>query len=268
MLRTWTTIAGLQILFLVFLAAVSRAAARDALQPETSRKVLHTGAGLLALVLPSAFRDLWPVLLLAALTAVALALIRMLPPMRMRFGAAAYRVSRPSYGEFYFSLAVVALFWLAEGQSSLLFTIPVLILTLADTTGALVGSRYGTIWYGSAHKTLEGSFAFAGVAFLCIQGTLVLWSSAGRAEALLIAATLALLVTLLEASVSRGRDNLFIPIGCYILLRCLLPLTAGALVLCFTAALVLILVVAACVVYLRTGIPWMKSSKSLPMRST
>ncbi len=156
MLTTWTTVAVLQAIFLVFLAAVSRAAAREALQPETSRKVLHTGAGLLTLVLPFAFRDLWPVVLLAVMTAAALAVIRLLPAMRMLFGAAAYRVGRSSYGEFYFLLAVVTLFWWTEGQSSLLFTIPVLILTLADTAGALVGSRYGRMRYGSAHKTVEG----------------------------------------------------------------------------------------------------------------
>ena len=268
MLTTWTTVAVLQAIFLVFLAAVSRAAAREALQPETSRKVLHTGAGLLTLVLPFVFRDLWPVALLAVTTAAALAVIRLLPAMRMRFGAAAYRVCRSSYGEFYFLLAVVALFWLTEGQSSLLFTIPVLILTLADTAGALVGSRYGRLWYGNGHKTVEGSIAFAAVAFLCAQGPLLLWSSGGRAESFLIAATLALLVALVEASVRRGRDNLLIPIGGYVLLRCLLPLTVGTLLICFTAALVLVLFVASCVVYLRMGMPWMKSSRSLPMRST
>ena len=60
------------------------------------------------------------------MTASALAVIRLLPAMRMRFGAAAYRVCRSSYGEFYFLLAVVTLFWWTAGQSSLLFTIPVL----------------------------------------------------------------------------------------------------------------------------------------------
>jgi phytol kinase len=268
MLTTWTTVAVLQAIFLMFLAAVSRAAAREALQPETSRKVLHTGAGLLTLVLPFAFRDLWPVALLAVMTAAALAVIRLLPAMRMRFGAAAYRVGRSSYGEFYFLLAVVALFWLAEGQSALLFTIPVLILTLADTAGALAGSRYGRCWYGSWHKTVEGSIAFAAIAFLCAHGPLLLWTSIGRAESFLIAATLALLVTLIEASAWRGRDNLLIPIGSYILLRCFLPLTLGTLVICFTAALVLVLVIASCVVYLRMGMPWMKSSRSSAIRST
>jgi phytol kinase len=268
MLTTLATVAVLQALFLVFLAAVSRAAAREALQPELSRKVLHTGAGLLTLVLPFAFRDLWPVVLLTAMTASALTVIRLLPAMRTLFGAAAYRVGRASYGEFYFSLAVVALFWWTEGQSSLLFTIPILILTLADTAGALVGSRHGRMGYGTAHKTVEGSIAFAAVAFLCVLGPLLLWSSVGRAESFLIAATLALLVTLIEASVWRGRDNLLIPLGGCILLRCFLPMTVGTLVICFTAALVLVLFIASCVVYLRMGIPWMKSSRSLPVRST
>ena len=203
------------------------------------------------------------------MTAAALAVIRLLPAMRMLFGAAAYRVGRSSYGEFYFLLAVVALFWWTEGQSSLLFTIPVLILTLADTAGALVGSRHGRMRYGSAHKTVEGSIAFAAVAFLCVLGPLLLWSSVGRAESFLIAATLALLVDADRGQrLARARQ----PVDTHRRLRPASLLSASD---CWNTgdsvsrrALVLVLFIASCVVYLRMGIPWMKSSRSLPMRST
>jgi phytol kinase len=268
MLTTWTAVVALQVIFLVFLAAVSGAAACDKLRPETSRKVLHTGAGLLTLALPFAFHDLWPVVLLVAVTAAALAVVRLIPAVRRRFGAAAYRVARASYGEFYFLLAVVTLFWLTEAQSSILFAIPVLVLTLADTTAALVGSRYGPTPHAGARKTIEGSMAFAAVAVLCVSVPLLLWTAVGRVESLLIAATTALLLMLVEACAGRGRDNLLLPLGGYLLLRGLLPLAVGTLTICFAATLVLVLFIATCVVYFRMGTPWMKSSRSLPMRTT
>ena len=248
MLTTWTAVVALQVIFLALVAAVSGAAAREQLRPETSRKVLHTGAGLLTLVLPFAFRDLWPVVLLVAGTAAALAVIRFIPAVRTQFGAGAYRVARASYGEFYFLLGVVTLFWLTEAQSSVLFAIPVLVLTLADTTAALVGSRYGLTPHASARKTIEGSMAFAAMAVLCVTVPLLLWTSVGGVESLLIAATMALLLMLLEACAGRGRDNLLIPLGGYLLLRSLLPLAAGTLAICFAATLVLVLFIATWVV--------------------
>ena len=42
-----------------------------------------------------------------------------------------------------FPLSVALLFWLTRGEHPLLFVIPVLMLTLADATCALIGRRYG-----------------------------------------------------------------------------------------------------------------------------
>jgi phytol kinase len=73
---------------------------------------------------------------------------------------------------------------------------------------------------------------------------LLLWSSVGRTESLLLGATLALLVMLLEGSAWRGLDNLFIPIGGYFLLRAYLPMDAAALLarLVVTSIIVLLIV--------------------------
>ena len=67
------------------------------------------------------------------------------------------------------------------------------------------------------------------MAFFCIHVPLLVWSSAGRAETLLIALTMALLVMVLEGSAWRGLDNLFIPIGGFFLLQTFLTLDAQAL---------------------------------------
>jgi phytol kinase len=285
MLTVLAAAAALQAAFLVLLGGLSRAANEAAVRPETSRKLLHTGAGVLTLALPFVFHDVWPIVLLTGSNAAVLAAIRFVPAVRARFGAAAYRVDRSTFGEFYFLASVPTLFWLTQGQSPLLFVIPILILTLADATSALVGARYGLTPYSRAHKTLEGSLAFAAVGFLCVHVPLLLWTSVGRAESLLIAATLALLVTLLEASVWRGRDNLLIPIGGYLLLRHCLTLTTEALALRLAAASFLFALVGLYVVLahrrrggqapapllsrssrlcVRESRPWTESSRSLP----
>jgi phytol kinase len=208
--------------------------------------MFHTGSGVLTLSFPYLFRQTWPVLVLTGTSALLVAGVKFLPALRDRFGGVANRVERTTLGELYFPLSVGLLFWLTRGSNPLLFVIPVLMLTFADATCALVGSRYGMTRYLGANKSLEGSVAFVAIAFLCVHVPLLLWSEVGRAESLLIAATLALLVMLLEGSAWRGLDNLFIPIGGYFLLRAYLPLDAAALLprLLVTVALVTVIVLA------------------------
>ena len=230
--------------FLVLFTALEGCARRGLLSPEATRKLLHTGSGLLTLSFPFVFHDFWPVLLLTSASAGLLAIVRFVPLVRGRLAGVTTRVGRVSLGELYFPLSVALLFWLTLGRDPLLFIIPILVLTLADATGALVGVRYGLTRYSGTSKSLEGSVAFAAVAFLCIHVPLLARSDVGRVESLLIAATLALLVMLLEGSAWRGLDNLFIPIGGYVLLRSYLGLDATALAARFavTSGLVALIV--------------------------
>jgi phytol kinase len=224
----WAGIAAaLSAFLLVFLAIAAYARAGGS--PELTRKLLHTGSGLLTLMFPFVFRDTWPVLLLTGASALLVGAAKFVPSLRPRLGGAASGVARTTLGEIYFPLAVALLFWLTRGADPLLFVVPVLVLTYADATCALVGQRYGTLPYTGTSKSLEGSVAFLVVAFFCVHVPLLLWSGTGRTETLLIAATLALLVMLLEGSAWRGLDNLFIPIGGYFLLRAYLTLDASAL---------------------------------------
>ena len=127
-------------------------------------------------------------------------------------------------GEIYFPLSVALLFWLTRGEHPLLFVVPVLLLTLADATSALVGARYGLTPYTGGNKSFEGSVAFVVVAFFCVHVPLLLWSDVGRTESLLIGRRWRSSSMLLEGSAWRGLDNLFIPIGGYFLLRAYLPM--------------------------------------------
>ena len=217
-----------------------------AARPETTRKMFHTGSGMLTLAFPFLFRETWPVLVLTGASAAFIAAIKFLPPLRRRVGGVANRVDRSTLGEIYFPASVALLFWLTRGESVLLFVIPILVLTFADATCAIVGRRYGLTRYVGASKSLEGSVAFVVVAFFCIHVPLLLWSPVGRAESLMIAITLGLLVMVLEGSAWRGLDNFFIPIGGYFLLRAYLEMEAAALFvrLLVTCGLVALIVLA------------------------
>ena len=243
---TWAGMAIALGAFLVLFGGLQVYARATGARPETTRKLFHTGSGVLTLAFPFLFHQTWPVLVLTGTSALLVSAVKFVPALRDRFGRVANRVERTTLGEVYFPISVGLLFWLTRGSHPLLFVIPVLMLTFADATCALVGSRYGMTRYVGASKTLEGSVGFVAVAFLCVHVPLLLWSDVGRAESLLIAATLALLVMLLEGSAWRGLDNLFIPIGGYFLLRAYLPLDAAALLprLLVTVALVIFIVLA------------------------
>lgn len=224
--RPWIAIIVFLAAFLALVAALILVSRLRAPHPEVTRKLLHTGSGLLTLLFPFLFSELWPVLLLTAGSALMVGVLKLVPAARRHSGRMVDGVGRTTWGEIYFPISVAVVFWLSMGQSPLLFCIPILVLTLADATGAVIGMRYGTIQYTGAAKSLEGSVAFVVVAFFCVHVPLLLWGSVGRLESLLIAITLALIVMLLEGSAWRGLDNLFIPIGGFYLLRAYLPMSS------------------------------------------
>ncbi len=214
---------------------------RERVSAELARKLVHIGMGLMTLSFPWLFCESWPVIALAALTVVALLVVRLMPAWRRRVGGALHDVARRSLGEIYFPASVAVVFVLARGEA-ILFVVPMLILTLADALAALVGVRYGAAHYTTmeGRKSTEGSVAFFVVAFLSAHVPLLLFTDVGRAESLLIGLTLGLLVMLLEAVAWRGLDNLFIPLGGFVLLKAYLAMgvTDLALRLGVTVALV------------------------------
>lgn len=221
-------------------------------RPETTRKLLHLGMGLIALTFPFIFHSALPVLLingtfLLLLTAQSTVGQRFLSAMRLRAGAflppeqprstrtslyrrsqndwhhLTSRVNRKTAGEFYFPLAIALLF-LLTGNDPLLFCIPVLILTIADSAAALIGCHYGHHAYRTAagRKSVEGSAAFFLSTFLLTQLPLLLFTSLSPTTAIVIAAFLALTMTIVEALSWNGLDNLLLPLASFALLNLLL----------------------------------------------
>ncbi|NBB80061.1 MAG: hypothetical protein GVY36_11565 [Verrucomicrobia bacterium] len=187
------------------------------LPPELSRKAVHLILGLACLSFPWLFKSFWPVGLLC------LASISSLLWLRKQKGAlnsVLHAVPRESWGDLCFPIAVALLFLLMRDPIPD-YIVPLLLLTLADAVGALIGVRYGQSKYSTdeGFKSLEGSLAFFLTAFLCTHICLLLGTATGRAESLLIAAIIGLLIMLLEGISRRGMDNLWIPLASHLLVN-------------------------------------------------
>jgi len=235
---------GMSLIFAIFIAllvALRWYQRRSERRPEVVRKLMHVGMGLVTLSLPWLFAEAWPVLALAVLSIAVLIALRVIPRWRQTLGCVIGGVHRRSFGEIYFAASAAILFAGAQGDA-ILFYVPMLILTLADAASALIGLRYGALRFGApgGEKSAEGSIAFFVVAFLSAHITLLLATGVSRVESLLIAATLALLLTLVEAMAWRGLDNLFIPLGGFVLLNSLLMMDAATLLKHLAVALLLV----------------------------
>jgi phytol kinase len=241
MLNPWLAIALVLIILLGLMVALRLVQYYFSPHPEVVRKLLHIPMGLLTLTFPWLFHTSFPVVLLAIFATAWLTLLRIYKPLRQTLGSVLGGVERRSLGELYFSIAVAILFVLSDGNA-ILFCIPMLILTLADAMAALVGVTYGKLHYAATdgQKSAEGSLAFFTLAFFSTHIPLLLATDTGRAESLLIAVIIGLLVMLLEAIAWLGLDNLFIPLGGFILLKTHLEMDVPALLLRLAITVVLV----------------------------
>ena len=206
--------------------------------PEILRKLMHVFMGLVAATFPWLFDQAWPVLVLAGGSLVALILVRSGSSLTRSVKGVLHGVERASWGELLFPVSVAFVFVLAEGDP-LFYSVPILILTLADAVAALIGVYYGQIQFKTLEgsKSIEGSLAFFIVTFLCVHVAVLLYTETGRAESLLIGLLMGVIVMMFEAVAWRGLDNLFVPVASYALLKSYIDLDATAL----TVRLVIIL---------------------------
>lgn len=238
----WAGILLVVVTLLGMLGILRWARARFGLHPEVSRKVAHVGLGFAALSYPWLFGELWPVLVLGALSLVTLVGLRTVPALRASMSGVVHGVERRTGGDIYFPLAATGVFLLAAREAEwTLYVIPILTLTLADAIAALIGVFYGQTRFTGADgvKSLEGSVAFLVVAFLAAHVPLLLLTNTGRAESLLIGLIFGVLTMLLEAVAWRGLDNLFLPFGGLFLLHDFLGRSATELLVRLAGALLL-----------------------------
>ncbi|MEM1116274.1 MAG: hypothetical protein AAF845_18150 [Bacteroidota bacterium] len=242
-LPPWAGIASVLAVLALAMVAIRRAQVRRKLTAEQARKGVHVTMSVVSLALPWLFDDLWPVVTLAVAATGAMLAVRFVPVLRREVGGVLHAVGRQSLGDVCFPLAVLVLYVLTA-DSPVLYAIPLLLLGLADPVAALVGARHGLAPYETVDgtKSREGSVAFAFVAFLCVHVPLLLFTEIGEAESLWVAAIVAVLATIVEAVSWQGLDNLFVPLGAYVVLIRLLTFTVEELAGHFAILLVLLFV--------------------------
>jgi dolichol kinase len=202
---------GLLLLFAALLAVTETLARRTALPAEILRKLVHLGGGLGCLLFPLWVSHLPTVLLLALLFGAVFAWGE-----RSRQLRCLCSVTRRSRGSLYYPFAIAALFALTRDQYPL-YVSAVLVLTVADTGAALVGSRFGRLRYRAGDvtetKSLEGSLVFGLLTFLAVFLPLTLMDAdVSRAQTFYSAWLAATLLTLVEAVAGGGRDNVYVPL--------------------------------------------------------
>ena len=187
---------------------------------EWTRELAHVSAGLVCVSFACVFPSHGYVLGM-----VVAFMVLMIVTRRAGLLPSIHGVDRPSKGSIYFPLAVYLLFVLSSAYDRPQFyVISLLILTIADTLAALIGKAYGRILYrveAIEKKSLEGSAIFFLTTFVIVLLGLLLLDDAGRLESILCAVLVALLVSAFESISPGGSDNLFIPLGAWlVLMRC------------------------------------------------
>jgi len=199
------------------MAGLKRLATARDWHPELQRKIVHVGAGGLACALPWLLPHAWQVWLLLALTAGAMLALR--SGAFGGIGGTLHGVARQSWGDFLLVLAVALVFLMHQGVP-ILYVLPLAILTLADAAAALAGVRYGRTFFTTedGRKSVEGSVMFFLVALILSMACLLLLTEVPRPSVITIALGIAAFATALEADSWQGFDNLFLPMGVFILL--------------------------------------------------
>lgn len=182
------------ILF-IFIEFITR---KSKISNELSRKLAHILAGTSAALLPlvMGFREIMVVSLLF--------LPVMLISKRNNLFSSIHEVSRKTHGELYFPVAIFITALLFPNRQ--IFMYGVMVMALSDGLASLFGQKYGQkkykLWQGQ--KSYLGSFVF--FATTCIIGLVI----ASQVPIWLILGS-ALILTVVEASLSGGLDNLVLP---------------------------------------------------------
>lgn len=204
--------AAFSVVFFALLAGAEAMNRRWKVEPELARKSAHVSSALVAATLPW-FMSFPAVAVLALLFVPFMLLSR-----RLDLFPAVHAVERSTLGEMWFPLGVAAVALAVPDRGPYAFG--VLVMGLSDAAASVVGQRYGHRAFRilGAWKTYAGSATFLlttlalTLAALAATGSL---SSASVPVALGVAAAL----TLVEAALGGGTDNLVLPLVAATLLR-------------------------------------------------
>lgn len=180
---------------------------------EYTRKLVHTGTGLLALLFPVLLSSHWAVLILCAAFALILTIslqYKLLPSINA--------IERQSAGSLAYPAAVYICFLVYEFNTFqyIYYYLPILVLAICDPMAALTGSRWqwGKFQIRKESKTLMGSTMFFISAVVLILLMIRYTSSFPLSESTVMKTIfIALTATVTEAITKKGWDNLSIPMA-------------------------------------------------------
>ncbi|WP_270087728.1 phosphatidate cytidylyltransferase [Sphingobacterium sp. SYP-B4668] len=177
---------------------------------EISRKVVHIGTGLLALLFPLLLDNHWLVLILCAAFAIILVV-----SLRFGFLPSINAVERKSIGSLAYPVAVYGCYlaFLFSAHQYHYYYLPILVLAVCDPVAGLAGRKWpiGPYTIAGAHKTLMGSAMFLLSALLLVGSYIFVAGHPLTAPAIASILIIAVLATLAEAVSRDGYDNVSIP---------------------------------------------------------
>ena len=208
------TIMKVSLVYLLLFISVELFYRKFKPKPETTRKFIHFFSGIIAIFFPFLFHYVSSIIFMGILFTIILYIAK-----RTEILTSATDVDRKTMGEVYFPISIMLLFILAH-QHPVLYIISVLMLAISDPVGAIIGKTYGSIKYKvqTDEKSMEGSFMFFLVSFLVIHLGLLIFTDISRINTVLISFLASLIVTALESISLEGMDNIFIPLGTFLIL--------------------------------------------------
>lgn len=183
------------------------------LQVELTRKLVHTGTGLITLFFPVMLSNHWFVLLLCGSF-----MFLLWASLKFGFLNSINAIERKSAGSLLYPVSVYICYLAFQVHHSYLhYYLPILILAICDPIAALTGKKWpkGKYIVGKDTKTLIGSgMFFLSAALLCHLLFILLHLNVSVTTVFFIASA----SCLTEALSKNGYDNLTIPIAVLLVL--------------------------------------------------
>lgn len=180
---------------------------------EYTRKLVHAGTGLLALLFPLMLGNHWLVLCLCSSFAGIL-----IASLKWKLLPAINAIERRSVGSLAYPLSVYTCYLAYDyyGGRFIFYYLPVMILAVCDPVAALSGRKWpvGSYTMGAGSKTLMGSMMFCTSAAILVASFVMVTGFSGTVSALIGAALLIGVISSVAEAVSpNGWDNLSVPVA-------------------------------------------------------
>lgn len=226
------TVAG----YLGLFAAVEALRRFTRLPGATTRRVVHVGGGLLALLLPVLYDSPTPV------SGLAIGFVLLMWATRLvGLLGSIHDVGRRTWGAETFPIGIAAAFAISGGEAPA-YPAAIAALALGDAAADLLGSRIGRYRYRTFGdwRSAEGSLAMLVVTSVgaSVAG---LAAGAGPIDSLGFGLSVAIVATATESLSPRGTDNLTVPLAAVLI---------GGPLADPVAAFILLLACVACLAYL------------------